>query len=172
MAPTKASQSVRDAWVAEQSRLAKLCVDTDDLDWSLQNGSISGLQHVAGLDISFFPDGTHAVAAVVVVSYPDLEVLYEQCATFQLKVPYMPGFLAFREVPAFKAMLEKVPSKWRPQVVLVDGNGVFHPRRCGAATHLGIVTGLPTIGAAKDVLQVGDINVATARALAEKLQGP
>lgn len=170
MAPTKASQGVREAWVAEQSRLAKLCVDTDDLDWSLQGESIHGLRHVAGVDVSFFPYGTHAVAAVVIVSYPDMEVLYERCATFQLKVPYMPGFLAFREVPALKAMLQKVPSKWRPQVVLVDGNGVFHPRMCGSATHLGIVVGMPAIGVAKDVLQVGDVNVSTAQKLGEKLQ--
>lgn len=170
MAPTKASQGVREAWVAEQLRLAKLCVDTDDLDWHLQSESIYGLRHVAGVDVSFFPDGTHAVAAVVVVSYPEMEVLYERCATFQLKVPYMPGFLAFREVPAFKAMLQKVPSEWRPQVVLVDGNGVFHPRRCGSATHLGIVAGLPAVGVAKEVLQVGGMNVSTAHKLAERLQ--
>jgi deoxyinosine 3'endonuclease (endonuclease V) len=158
--------------MAEQERIAKLCVDTDSLDWSAQGEFIQGLRHVAGVDVSFFPDGLHAVAAVVVTSFPDLEVVYEHCATFKLQVPYMPGFLAFREVPALKTMLDKVPSKWKPQAVLVDGNGVFHPRKCGAATHLGIVTGLPTIGVAKDVLQVGDINVQTARAVAEKLQGP
>jgi deoxyinosine 3'endonuclease (endonuclease V) len=131
---------------------------------------IHGLKHVAGVDVSFFPDGTHAVAAVVVISYPQMEVVYERCATFKLKVPYMAGFLAFREVPALKAMLEEVPSKWQPQAVLVDGNGVFHPRRCGSATHLGIVTGLPTIGVAKDVLKVGDVNVSTAREIAKTLE--
>merc|ERR1719313_1815268 len=68
-------------------------------------------------------------------------------------------------------MLDMVPEKWRPQAVLVDGNGVFHPRRCGSATHLGIVTGLPTIGVAKDILQVGDVNVSTARQVSQKLQG-
>merc|ERR1719456_922345 len=157
--------------MAEQERLAKLCVETDELDWTAHGQFIEGLRHVAGVDVSFFPDGTHAVAAVVVISYPQMEVVYERCATFKLKVPYMAGFLAFREVPALKAMLEKVPSKWQPQVVLVDGNGVFHPRRCGSATHLGIVTGLPTVGVAKDILQVGDVNVSTARDIAKTL-GP
>jgi len=171
MAPAKAPKSLRESWVAEQERLAKYCVDTDSLDWSVHGQFIEGLRHVAGVDVSFFPDGVHAVAAVVVCSYPQMEVVYEDCATFKLRVPYMPGFLAFREVPALKAMLEKVPSKLRPQAVLVDGNGVFHPRRCGSATHLGIVTGLATIGVAKDVLQVGDVTVETAREVADKLQG-
>jgi deoxyinosine 3'endonuclease (endonuclease V) len=169
MAPECASKSVRAAWVAEQERLSKLCVDADQLDFSAYGQFIHGLRYVAGVDVSFFPDGTHAVAAVVVVSYPDMEVVYEHCSKFKLKVPYMPGFLAFREVPALKAMIEKVPRKLRPQVVLVDGNGVFHPRKCGSATHLGIVTGLPTIGVAKEVMQVGDINERTAREIAKKL---
>mmetsp|Transcript_6718 Transcript_6718/g.16669 ORF Transcript_6718/g.16669 Transcript_6718/m.16669 type:complete len:415 (+) Transcript_6718:50-1294(+) len=164
--------AVRQAWAAEQERLSALCVDHDDLDWDIHGPSVGGLEHVAGVDVSFFPDRVHAVAAVVVLSYPDLELLYERCATFKLTVPYMPGFLAFREVPALKAMLERVPRRWRPQAVLVDGNGVFHPRRCGAATHLGIVTGLPTIGVAKDILHVGDVNASLKRKVAKKLEGP
>jgi len=159
-------------WAAEQERIAKLCVDSDQLEWTVYGKFVSGLRRVGGVDVSFFPDGIHAVAAVVVLSFPDLEVLYERCATFKLDVPYICGFLAFREVPALKAMLEAVPADMQPQVVLVDGNGVFHPRRCGSATHLGIVTGLPTIGVAKDVMQVGDVNTSAARKVAEALTGP
>lgn len=162
--------ALRDAWSAEQDRLAKMCVDTDQFDWCVHGELIEGLRLVAGVDVSFFPDGVHAVAGVVVLSFPNLSVVYERCATFKLRVPYMPGFLAFREVPALKAMLDKIPEGSRPQAVLVDGNGVFHPRRCGAATHLGIVTSLPTVGVAKDVLHVGDVNALVARQVAEKLQ--
>lgn len=158
-------------WAAEQERLAKLCVRDDQLDWTVYGRFVSGLRHVAGVDVSFFPDGIHAVAAVVVLSFPNLEVLYEKCATFKLDVPYICGFLAFREVPALKSMLEAVPDDVKPQVVLVDGNGVFHPRRCGSATHLGIVTGLPTIGVAKDVAKVGDVNSSAARKVAADLNG-
>jgi deoxyinosine 3'endonuclease (endonuclease V) len=171
MAPLKAPRNLQEAWIAEQQRLAKLCVSTDELDWCVNGQSIEGLAHVGGVDISFFPDGAHAVAAVVVISYPAMEVVYERCATFKLKVPYVTGFLAFREVPALKAMLESVPSDCIPQAVLVDGNGIFHPRKCGSATHLGIVTGLPTIGVAKDVLKVGDVNATTARKVSQTLEG-
>jgi deoxyinosine 3'endonuclease (endonuclease V) len=165
-----ASTSLRDEWVAEQERLAKLCLTSDHIDWCVHGKFVHGLRYVAGVDVSFFPDKIHAVAAVVVLSYPDMKVVYERCATFRLTVPYMVGFLAFREVPALKAMLEKVPGKYKPQVVLVDGNGVFHPRRCGSATHLGIVTDMPTIGVAKDVLKVDDVGVRVASQIASKLQ--
>jgi deoxyinosine 3'endonuclease (endonuclease V) len=156
--------------MAEQNRLAELCIRSDHIDWCVHGRFIQGLNFVAGVDVSFFPDKMHAVAAVVVLSYPDMEVVYERCATFRLTVPYMVGFLAFREVPALKAMLEKVPKKLKPQVVLVDGNGVFHPRRCGSATHLGIVTDFPTIGVAKDVLTVDGLGIRAAAKIARKLQ--
>jgi len=113
-----------------------------------------GLKRVAGVDLSFFPDSRYAVAAVVVVSYPEMEVLFEHCATLELSVPYIPGYLALREVPALAAILRGVADEIRPDVVFVDGNGAFHPRQAGAATHLGVVTGLPTVGVAKDVMRV------------------
>jgi deoxyinosine 3'endonuclease (endonuclease V) len=156
--------------VAEQERLAQLCICTDQVDWRVHGKFVHGLYYVAGVDVSFFPDKLHAVAAVVVLSYPDMEVVYERCAFFRLTVPYMVGFLAFREVPALKIMLEKIPSEYTPQAVLVDGNGVFHPRRCGSATHLGILTDLPTIGVAKEVLKVKDVGVRVASQIAETLQ--
>ena len=104
-----------------------------------------------------------------VLSFPSLNVLYERSAAFRLSVPYVPGFLAMREVPALSKMFQDVPAHVMPQVVLVDGNGAFHPRGCGAATHLGISIDLPTIGVAKDVQQVGDVNSSTARRLAKTL---
>jgi deoxyinosine 3'endonuclease (endonuclease V) len=164
-----APSSLREEWAAEQEKLSKLSITRDELDWCVHGQFIHGLQHVASVDVSFFPDRLHAVAAVVVLTYPDMKVVYECLATFRLAVPYMAGFLAFREVPALKVMLDKVPSKFKPQVVLVDGNGVFHPRRCGSATHLGILTGLPTVGVAKDILQVGDVNAKVARIVADQL---
>lgn len=159
------------AWEAEQRRIASMAIDKDDVDWTMHGQFICGLQRVGGVDISFFPDGLHAVAAVVVLSSSNFEVLYERCAVFKLTVPYINGFLAFREVPALSQLLDAVPDHLKPQVVLVDGNGLYHPRRCGAATHLGVAAGLPTIGVAKTVMKVGDIGFKEARDVAETLKG-
>lgn len=158
------------AWETEQRRIARMAIDKDDVDWTMHGQFICGLQRVGGVDISFFPDGLHAVAAVVVLSCTSFEILYERCAIFKLTVPYINGFLAFREVPALSQLLDAVPEHFKPQVVLVDGNGLYHPRRCGAATHLGVATGLPTVGVAKTVMKVGDTGFKEARAVAETLK--
>jgi len=156
------SKEQRKQWEAEQKTLAALRVQEDLLDWSCEDG-FPDLHRVAGVDVSFFADGTYAIATVVVLSFPQLKVLWERSAAFRLSVPYVPGFLAFREVPALAQLMDSVPCALKPQVVLVDGNGAFHPRGCGAATHLGITVDLPTIGVAKDVLKVGEVNSSLAR---------
>ncbi len=71
----------------------------------------------------------------------------------EARFPYVPGYLSFREIPAVLAVLERLTV--RPDVILCDGQGIAHPRRCGLASHLGVVSGLPTIGVAKSRL-VGD----------------
>ena len=101
---------------------------------------------VAGLDVGFRPDGM-AVAACVLLSFPDLEVLETVLAEMEPKLPYIPGLLAFREVPVMLKALKRL--KRRPDIVLVDAQGIAHPRRCGEATHLGLAARLPTIGVAK-----------------------
>jgi Endonuclease V len=82
-----------------------------------------------------------------------LRVVHQDSEPVDLSTPYIPGFLAFREVPPFQALLARAPAP-RPQVLLVDGFGVLHPRRCGAASHLGVETGIPTIGVGKSLLAV------------------
>jgi deoxyinosine 3'endonuclease (endonuclease V) len=159
-------------WETEQHRLATLCVQEDRLSsWSLDEyGNISGLERVAGVDVSLFPDQEHAAVAVVVLSYPELEVVYERCVTVKLCIPYIPGFLAFREAPSCAALLMGLPEDVRPQAILVDGNGAYHPRQCGCATHVGISVGIPTVGVAKKVMHVGDINMKAAWKLSQKLK--
>lgn len=172
MAPLSyVSGATREQWSTEQVRIGGLRTDFDQFDdWRIDaEGKFHGLERVAGVDVSFFPDGIHAVAAIVVLSYPALEVMHERCALFRLSVPYVPGFLAFREVPAFRALLQELPKQCRPQVVFVDGNGAFHPRGCGAATHLGVLENVVTVGVAKEVLQIGGINASVAQALASDL---
>mmetsp|Transcript_40412 Transcript_40412/g.91225 ORF Transcript_40412/g.91225 Transcript_40412/m.91225 type:complete len:368 (-) Transcript_40412:7-1110(-) len=159
-------------WNEEQERLARLRVVHDQLECTVDQGAVHGLTRMAGVDISFFPDTGHAVAAVVVLSFPELHVVYEQCATVRITVPYIPGYLAFREIPFLESMLRDIDSRVAPQVVLVDGNGAFHPRQCGAATHLGVALDIPTIGVAKTVMRVGSIGRKEASKLSKMLTSP
>lgn len=105
------------------------------------------LQTVAGVDVGFEQDWTVTRAAVVVLSYPGLEVQAQNIARLPTSFPYVPGLLSFREVPAVLVALEGLTSL--PDLIICDGQGIAHPRRLGIASHLGVVTGLPTIGAAK-----------------------
>lgn len=105
---------------------------------------------VAGTDISYLRERRLALGAAVLMSYPDLEVLEVGTSCVEVDFPYVPGLLSFRELPALIPALEGLG--FRPDVVFVDGQGIAHPRGCGLASHLGVVTGLPTIGCAKSRL--------------------
>jgi deoxyribonuclease V len=102
---------------------------------------------VAGLDAAYSSDGRHAVGAVVVVDPATLEVLDQAVAWRGVDFPYVPGLLAFRELPVLLDALGRLATP--PDLLLADGNGLLHPRRFGLACHLGVLTGLPTIGVAK-----------------------
>ncbi|XP_022445111.1 endonuclease V isoform X8 [Delphinapterus leucas] len=144
-------------WKREQALLKTLVVDRDTEAWQ-RDLAFSGLQRVGGVDVSFVKgDSVSACASLVVLSYPELEVMYEDCRMVSLTAPYVSGFLAFREVPflvdAVQQLREKEP-RLMPQVLFVDGNGVLHHRGFGVACHLGVLTDLPCIGVAKKLLQV------------------
>ncbi|MCA6090854.1 endonuclease V [Streptomyces sp. SCA3-4] len=103
---------------------------------------------VAGVDVAY-DDGRDVVAAAaVVLDALTLDVVAEATATGRVSFPYVPGLLAFREVPAALAALGRLPVT--PGLVVCDGYGLAHPRRFGLAAHLGVLTGLPTIGVAKN----------------------
>ena len=82
------------------------------------------------------------------------QIVYESYSMCELKVPYVSGFLGFREIPIYLELLEKIKGdcKTLPEILMVDGYGILHHRRFGSATHLGFVTGIPTIGVAKTLL--------------------
>ncbi|MGV9678231.1 endonuclease V [Nocardia sp. NPDC003482] len=103
---------------------------------------------VAGLDSAYDEDG-NAVAAVVVLDAETFEVVDTATARGRVEFPYVPGLLAFRELPVTVAALEKLDST--PDLLICDGQGVAHPRRFGLACHVGVLTGLPTVGVAKTV---------------------
>jgi len=103
---------------------------------------------IVGVDVGF--RGELARAAAVAVRFPDLAPLAQAVAEVPVTFPYIPGLLAFREAPAILAALERLPLS--PQVLMVDGHGISHPRRMGIATHLGVYLDLPSIGCAKSKL--------------------
>ena len=72
--------------------------------------------------------------------------------------PYISGFLGFREVEHFINLLQDMDQKFKPQVLFVDGNGIFHPRKFGSASHIGLISGIPTIGISKNLLYVEQID--------------
>ena len=105
---------------------------------------------VAGADVGFERGGGIARAAVAVLSFPQLELVDYAVARRQVRFPYVPGLLSFREMPALLAALNRLRVK--PDLILCDGQGLAHPRRFGIACHLGVTCGVPTIGVAKSRL--------------------
>ncbi len=107
-------------------------------------------RYIAGLDISVSRDRKIALGAAVVLKYPELTVIETQEAYGQLDFPYIPGLLSFRELPLTLAACEKL--NITPDLIIVDGQGIAHPRRLGLASHLGLFLDIPTIGCAKSRL--------------------
>jgi deoxyribonuclease V len=105
-------------------------------------------QLIAGCDSAFI--GEQILSVFVVFSFPELLELEMQYHVSSVAVPYVPGYLAFREVPNLLKTFAKL--KHTPDLIRVDGHGIMHPRRMGIAAHLGVKLGLPTIGIAKKKL--------------------
>lgn len=104
-------------------------------------------RHIAGLDIAYDTESDLIAAAVVVLNAHSLETLEQTTAVAEASFPYVPGLLAFREIPALVAALNQL--RMDPDLLVCDGYGLAHPRRFGLACHLGVLTGLPSIGVAK-----------------------
>jgi deoxyribonuclease V len=111
-------------------------------------GPPPGTGHVTGVDVAY-DDGRDVVAAAaVVLDAASLDVVAEATAVGRISFPYVPGLLAFREIPTVLAALDALSCP--PGLVVCDGYGLAHPRRFGLASHLGVLTGLPVIGVAKN----------------------
>ncbi|XP_075073019.1 endonuclease V isoform X2 [Mixophyes fleayi] len=145
------------SWERQQILLKDRLITSNTEPWQ-NHPEFSGLKHIGGVDLSYIKgEDTIACGSLIVQSYPDLEVIYEDCCMVTLDAPYIAGFLAFREVPSLVDAVKRLQVKnpnLMPQVLLVDSNGILHHRGFGVACHLGILTGIPTIGVAKNLLQV------------------
>ncbi|MBI2135285.1 endonuclease V [Candidatus Woesearchaeota archaeon] len=120
----------------EQIKLAKKVIIND---------SVKNIKTIAGAEQAFFSN--KVVSAIVVCDYKSFNIIEEKYAIADAKIPYISGFMFYREGPAVMEAFNSLEQK--PDVLMVNGNGILHSRRIGMASHLGILLDTPTIGVAK-----------------------
>ncbi len=125
---------------AEQIQCAAEVVRQDDFD-------VLPPRFIGGADVGFEQEGAVTRAALVILEYPSLKLVEHRVARIATTMPYIPGFLSFREYPALLAAWNTLERK--PDLLFVDGHGISHPRRLGVASHFGLMVDVPTIGVAK-----------------------
>ncbi|GAA5885557.1 hypothetical protein JCM6882_007468 [Rhodosporidiobolus microsporus] len=170
------ASSLVESWTAEQHRQATLAVfdDADSLSFAVDAKpaallsevppvyrededalAFEGLTAVAGLDISFRDSsGDEGIAVLAVLSFPELKPLHTLTRRISLSsTPYVHSFLSFREADHYVSLIDELRATegaTMPQVLLVDGNGRWHPRQAGSAVAVGVKAGIPTVGIAKE----------------------
>src|ERR1700682_222661 len=132
-----------DAAIALQITWAAQVVRTDQLE--------AEVRRVAGVDMAINEESGMARAAVVLLSFPELELVERHVYEEPVRMPYIPGLLSFREIPCILGAFAQLSVQ--PDLVMVDGQGIAHPRYLGIASHLGLWLDLPTIGCAKSILR-------------------
>jgi deoxyribonuclease V len=130
-----------DAAIKLQRQLAQRIIREDQL---------GQVRYIAGVDMAINEENGKARAAVVLLTYPSLEIQERHIYEEPLRMPYIPGLLSFREAPAVLGAFARLLQQ--PDLVMVDGQGIAHPRRLGIASHLGLWLDLPTIGCGKSIL--------------------
>jgi deoxyribonuclease V len=116
----------------------------------IRENRLGPVRFVAGVDVGFEHDGRITRAAVAVLDLPGLALQDQALSRSPTRFPYVPGYLSFREIPAILAALDQLSIA--PDLLLCDGQGLAHPRRFGLACHLGVLTGVASIGVAKSRL--------------------
>ena len=129
-----------------QEEIAARALRSDTFD-------LTNITLIAGADQAFFLDPAgeeKIVSAIVLLNYPELQFLEYTYAVLPVEFPYIPGLLAFREAPVLIAAFHKLSK--RPDLLVIDGGGINHPRFAGLATHVGVLLDIPTIGVTKKLL--------------------
>ena len=106
------------------------------------------IRHVAGADAAYAQDTIYA--AIVVMTFPGLDVVEKTCTVKEIPFPYIPGLLSFREGPAIAEAFYHLTTV--PDLILINGHGYAHPKRIGIASHVGVVLDVPSIGVAQRLL--------------------
>lgn len=140
-------QMTTQEWEQYQIDLSSKLIDYD-------NFGEYPVKYVGGLDISFDKtNNRNGCAYLTVMNYQTKEIVYERYDICEMDIPYVSGFLGFREIPQYKRLIDKIRGKeFFPDVFLVDGFGILHHRMCGSATQLGIELDIATIGVGKTLL--------------------
>ena len=112
--------------------------------------SIGSIKRIAAIDVSYFSINNieYGIACAILWDFKENKIIEQKFHEDEIKFPYIPGYLGFREVPVMVNALKKLTSK--PNVILCDGHGIIHPRRFGEASHLGFALNIPSIGIAKN----------------------
>ena len=110
----------------------------------------NGVKTIGGGDVAYSKKGNFLFGAIVVLSFPDMEILDMTTANGKISFPYIPGLLSFRESPILIKTFQKL--KLKPDIMIYDGQGIAHPRGMGLASHMGLWFDLPSIGCAKTPL--------------------
>ncbi|KAI3990247.1 hypothetical protein MKX01_037586 [Papaver californicum] len=181
------------SWIIAQDSLKRRLILEDNFTWKIPTTTIISssssqclvkenesnntelIRYVGGVDLSFSKDDSSIACASIVVldllqNNGCFEVVYEDYKIVHLQIPYIPGFLAFREAPVLLELLEKMKrqcSPFYPQCLMVDGNGLLHPRGFGLACHLGVTADIPTIGIGKNLHHVDGLTQSGVRKLLE-----
>ncbi|XP_035707155.1 endonuclease V isoform X2 [Folsomia candida] len=163
MSDATVDSALIEKWTKVQNDLRSNIITSDSEEWQ---SDLNSLKLVAGLDISYPKDAhdkshSDAYAALVICKFPSMEIVHQDVELCQPDVPYVPGFLAFRELPPLLNLVNKLLKEhpeFKPDVILVDGNGLLHPQKCGVACHIGYHTSICTIGVAKNLFVMENVN--------------
>ncbi|KAM9984713.1 hypothetical protein ACTFIY_009152 [Dictyostelium cf. discoideum] len=163
---TKEEIEQQDKWIEIQNELKKSLIEKDDFNFKIddENKINTTLKYIGGVDISFVKDNDiDACASLIVIEYPSLKMVYKDIEFVKLSELYIPGFLAFRETPHLIKLINNLKQSIThnhllPQIIMIDGNGILHPRGFGLASHLGVLSDIPTIGVGKTFFHVDGLS--------------
>ena len=153
------------SWVIEQENLKNNLSNEDD-------PMLKDIMYIGGMDISYDKDDKKVgISGLVILDYKTLEIVYEDYNIIKIEEPYVPGFLAFREVKHLVKLIDNLKlnaPQFLPQVFLLNGNGILHPKELGIACHLGVLTDTTTIGCSKSFFSIDGINKETIKEMIEE----